>query len=147
MKQTNILLYPCNVVGYIRLAMLVIAVAMVGFYNYAGWQIGWELRLGIGVWLFFCLLILDLIDGYLARKLGHVTKFGALFELTLDLYRLHIVNVNDLYLLVAADRSSSETEKVRITQAASMIKKIYDERYNLKPDTKAREDSYVPSFG
>jgi phosphatidylglycerophosphate synthase len=30
-------------------------------------------------------LILDVVDGYLARKLGHVSNFGALFELTIDL--------------------------------------------------------------
>lgn len=65
--------------------MLTIAVVVVGMYSYADWQMSWELRLGIAVWLFFCLLVLDLLDGYLARRLGHTTKFGTLFELTLDL--------------------------------------------------------------
>jgi phosphatidylglycerophosphate synthase len=85
MKQTSVLLYPCNIVGYVRLTMLVAAAAVVALYGAAGWQMGWALRFGIAVWLFFCLLILDLLDGHLARKLGHATKFGALFELTLDL--------------------------------------------------------------
>jgi hypothetical protein len=61
--------------------MLIIAVVIVSFYP----MLGWWMRFGIAVWLFICLLILDLIDGHLARKLGHVTKFGTLFELTLDL--------------------------------------------------------------
>ena len=84
-KQTNVLLYPCNIVSYLRLAMLIAAVSVVVLYNSSGQPMNWGLRLGIGIWLFLCLLILDLVDGYLARKLGHETKFGALFELSLDL--------------------------------------------------------------
>jgi hypothetical protein len=95
------------------------------------------------LWSAIGVYLVDKINEPLSRA-GNYNLEG--FELTLDLYRLHVVKVNDLFLLVAADRSSSETEKVRVTQAATMIKKIYDERYNLKPDTKAREDSYVPSF-
>lgn len=30
-------------------------------------------------------LLLDLLDGYLSRKLGHTTRFGALFDLSIDL--------------------------------------------------------------
>jgi len=96
------------------------------------------------LWSAIGVYLVDKINEPLSRA-GNYNLEG--FELTLDLYRLHVVNINDLYLLVAADSNTSETEKVRITQAATMIKKIYDERYNLKPDTKAREDSYVPSFG
>ena len=68
------------------------------------------------------------------------------FELTLDLYRLHVVHIDALYLLVAADKTSGDTEKVRIAQAATMIRKIYQERYIIKPDNKAREEIYVPNI-
>jgi len=68
------------------------------------------------------------------------------FELTLDVYRIHVVRIDSLYLLVAANLDSGETEKVRINQVATMIRKIYQERYNTKSEKVAREDSYVPSF-
>jgi len=67
-------------------------------------------------------------------------------ELMLDMYRLHMVKVEELYLFVAADKEAEETEKVRVAQAANMIRKIYHERYSIKPDVNAREESYVPSF-
>ena len=67
-------------------------------------------------------------------------------ELTLNIYRIHMVKVEELYLFVAADKESGETEKVRVAQAATMVRKIYQERYSIKPDINAREESYVPSF-
>ncbi len=85
LTTSNILLYPFNLVGYGRLAMLTMAVVTVYLYTFMGWAIGSGLRWGIAVWLFICLLILDVVDGYLARQLGHVTNFGAVFELTIDL--------------------------------------------------------------
>lgn len=84
-KQTNILLYPCNIVDYTRLAMLILAVIVVSTTHVTGWQMSWGLRLGLGLWLAFGVLVLDVVDGHLARKLGHTTKFGALFELMVDL--------------------------------------------------------------
>ncbi len=68
------------------------------------------------------------------------------FELTLNAYRIHVVKVEELYLFVAADKESGETEKVRVAQAANMVRRIYQERYSIKPDINAREESYVPSF-
>ena len=82
---TKILLYPCNLVGYGRLSLLAISVAVVALYSYVGWPITIMLRWGIATLLFISLLILDVVDGYLARKLGHATKFGAVFEQTIDL--------------------------------------------------------------
>lgn len=84
-KHPNILLYPCNIVDYTRLAMLLLAVGLVAIYTTAGWPMGEGLRWGIAVWLAVSLLLLDMVDGHLARKLGHTTQFGTLFELTLDL--------------------------------------------------------------
>ncbi|GAB4427690.1 MAG: hypothetical protein Kow0031_07780 [Anaerolineae bacterium] len=84
-QSIRILLYPCNLVGYIRLAMLVVAALVVMVYRGFDGLPGPGLRWGIALWLAVSLLILDVVDGYLARKLGHETKFGALFELTLDL--------------------------------------------------------------
>lgn len=78
------------------------------------------------------------------RRAGNYNLEG--FELTLDLYRMHVVRIDSLYLLVAAEKSSGDSEKVRVSQAAGMIKKIYQERYSVKPDNTAREEIYVPSF-
>ena len=85
MKKDNILLYPCNIVGYVRLAMLITAIVLVGIYAGFEWNMSVLLRFGIAVWLGLSLLLLDVIDGYLARKYGHETTFGSLFELTIDL--------------------------------------------------------------
>ncbi|HDS01075.1 MAG TPA: hypothetical protein ENO22_10105 [candidate division Zixibacteria bacterium] len=68
------------------------------------------------------------------------------FELTLNTYRIHVVKAEELYLFVAADKESGETEKVRVSQAANMVRRIYQERYSIKPDINAREESYVRSF-
>lgn len=88
---------------------------------------------------------------YAAEKIREALKRAGefdleAFELMLDVYRLHMVQVEELYLFVAADKESGETEKVRVAQAANMIRKIYQERYSIKPDVNAREESYVPSF-
>ncbi len=85
MQQAHVLLYPCNVVGFIRLAMLAVAILFVSVFGMAGWEVSQNARLAIAAWLLFCVLILDLADGYLARKLGHATQFGALFDLAIDL--------------------------------------------------------------
>ena len=85
MRKDNILLYPCNIVGYVRLAMLAAAIIIVGVYAGLDWEMSVPLRFAIAVWLGLSLLLLDVIDGYLARKYGHETTFGSLFELTIDL--------------------------------------------------------------
>jgi hypothetical protein len=69
------------------------------------------------------------------------------FELTLDVCRVHVVRIEPLYLLVAANREGGETEKVRIAHVANMIRKIYNERYEAKPEISTREGNYVPSLG
>lgn len=91
------------------------------------------------------------IGVYVADKIREALKRAGefdleAFELMLDVYRLHMVKVEELYLFVAADKESEDTEKVRVAQAANMIRKIYQERYSIKPDVNAREESYVPSF-
>jgi phosphatidylglycerophosphate synthase len=83
MKNISLFFYPCNLVGYIRLGMLAGAALATALYPAAAWSLGG--RLGLALWLAVSGLILDVLDGYLARKLGHATHFGALFELTIDL--------------------------------------------------------------
>ncbi len=95
------------------------------------------------LWSAISIYLVDKIREPLARA-GSFDLEG--FELTLDLYRIHVVKIEELFLFVAADKVSGETEKVRIAQAANMIKKFYHERYSAKPETSAREESYVPSF-
>ena len=65
------LIYPCNLVGYGRLLLIVAAVSV---YISNGDPTARWVFLG-------CLtasLLLDLLDGYLARRYDHTTTFGAL---------------------------------------------------------------------
>lgn len=73
--------YPCTMVGYIRLVLL--GGALLGHLGPIGDNWAW-LRPAI-VFLLGISRLLDLADGYLARKFGHTTLFGSLFDLTLDL--------------------------------------------------------------
>ncbi|MEM7129887.1 MAG: CDP-alcohol phosphatidyltransferase family protein [Chloroflexota bacterium] len=84
-KITKSLLYPCNIVTGVRLVMLVLAGVTIYLYTYMGWTLDTRLRWGIAIQLFVCALLLDVVDGYLARKFGHVTEFGALFDQVIDL--------------------------------------------------------------
>ena len=84
-NNTHILLYPCNIVGYIRVLGLFAVVGIVLYNQYFGVEMGVLFRFGLAMTLFANLLLLDILDGYLARKYGHTTKFGAVFELTIDL--------------------------------------------------------------
>jgi phosphatidylglycerophosphate synthase len=90
--------------GYANLLTLlryIILLLIVAFSNI--WPL-WSLGL-----LFAIPVLLDGLDGYIARKLNHVTKFGALFDLETDsifmtvtgmiLYQRHIVGA---WLLPAA---------------------------------------------
>lgn len=95
------------------------------------------------LWSAMGIYLIDKVNEPL-RRAGEFDLEGV--ELTLNMYRIHVVRVDSLYLLVAADKDSGETEKVRINQVVNMIRKIYQERYNTKPQKEAREDNYVPSF-
>ena len=81
----QILLYPCNIVGYIRLIWLFATIGTVALYQLNGLEPSFWLRFWLSIGLLIDILLLDILDGYLARKYGHVTKFGAVFELTIDL--------------------------------------------------------------
>ena len=76
----KLLLYPCTIIGYIRLLLLGSAlIAMsVGLTDES------EARLGVAI-LVALSLLLDVFDGYLARRFGHTTQFGLLFDLVIDL--------------------------------------------------------------
>lgn len=76
------MVYPCTVVGYVRLVLLVSAVSLHLFTIENGSEL-WRKVTIAGLLGLSCLL--DGIDGYLARKYGHTSLFGALFDLTLDL--------------------------------------------------------------
>ncbi|WP_372365137.1 CDP-alcohol phosphatidyltransferase family protein [Candidatus Uabimicrobium sp. HlEnr_7] len=83
--MNKILLYPCNILGYIRLVMLLCAVVFLYLYHHNNWTLGYELRFAVAIWIFIGPAAIDAIDGYFARKYQHCTKFGALFELTIDM--------------------------------------------------------------
>ncbi|MEM7344729.1 MAG: CDP-alcohol phosphatidyltransferase family protein [Chloroflexota bacterium] len=84
-RPPNILLYPCNLVGYGRLILLAGMAGIVYGYHWLGLTLGSNHRWGIAGGLFVTVLLLDIADGYLARKLGHATKFGAILDFTIDL--------------------------------------------------------------
>ncbi len=71
----GLLRYPCTWVGILRLLLLALAVAV--YLAEPG-----------GGWLFVCLIgaasLLDIADGYLARKLGQTSRFGAAFDFLID---------------------------------------------------------------
>lgn len=138
---TNILLYPCNLVGYVRLGMVFLAMLFVGVYHQAGWPLSWPLRVGVAGWLFIYLLLLDIVDGYLARKLGHATQFGALFDLTLDLLGhtfvwllsglsiawlfMALEWVTGLYIAAFALRPNSEWKTVLVKQGPWLVQQYW----------------------
>lgn len=70
-----LLLYPCTLVGYVRLVLLAGAV---------GAHVG-SAGGGVVVGLLGLSWALDGLDGYLARRHGHTSHFGALLDLTIDL--------------------------------------------------------------
>jgi CDP-diacylglycerol--inositol 3-phosphatidyltransferase len=78
-KTLSLLVYPCTIVGYIRLALLISAVS---FHLLAETEL-WRKTIIVGLLGSSCLL--DGVDGYLARRYGHTSDFGTLFDLTIDL--------------------------------------------------------------
>jgi len=65
------------------------------------------------------------------------------FDLSLDTYRLHSVQVCGMWLLVGADRQSEELEKVRISQAVEMIKKTFETKYPDASFQRVPEECHV----
>ncbi|NKB70313.1 MAG: hypothetical protein GKR89_24850 [Candidatus Latescibacteria bacterium] len=69
--------YPCNWVGGLRLLLLAAALVV----HWGEWGQYWR-------WSFVGLMgsaaLLDLLDGYLARRLGHLSRFGTTFDFLTD---------------------------------------------------------------
>src|SRR5262245_19152764 len=81
-KTASLLVYPCTLVGYMRLALLISAVWFHLFWG--GEQDSFWARTVV-VGLIGLSLLLDGVDGSLARRHGHTSRFGVLFDLTIDL--------------------------------------------------------------
>jgi hypothetical protein len=75
-----ILVYPCNLLGYVRLGLIGAAAA--------GWlalpAVPLDARLTL-VGFLLAASALDALDGPLARRLGHATRFGARLDQSTDL--------------------------------------------------------------
>lgn len=82
LSESNILFYPCTLVGYARVLLLAAAVtsqwALGAVVSKAWLEVAFGLLIGLSI-------LLDLLDGYLARRFGHDTNFGKLFDLVIDL--------------------------------------------------------------
>ena len=140
--KTNILvwLYPSTFVGYVRLALLGGALAWHYWWNTTAEE-DW-LRLGFVI-LVGLSRLLDLFDGYLARKFNQISSFGTLFDLWIDLLTHTVVWVmSGLYggmslvvlewttgLYIAAFTIRSETDwKNRLIESGSRLIRVYFDR-------------------
>jgi phosphatidylglycerophosphate synthase len=81
-KTLSLLVYPCTIVGYVRLALLISAVTFYLLVVENEPEV-WRKTAVVGLLGSSCLL--DGVDGYLARRYGHTSDFGTLFDLTIDL--------------------------------------------------------------
>ncbi|MBU1317636.1 MAG: hypothetical protein KKG33_07575 [candidate division Zixibacteria bacterium] len=92
------------------------------------------------VWAPIGRLLSEQVQSTLLRA-GNLVLQG--FDLSLDTYRLHSVQVCGMWLLVGADRQSEELEKVRISQAVEMIKKTFETKYPDASFQRVPEEYYV----
>jgi len=78
--KDQVFLYPCTLIGYSRLLLLSGAVTwrLLTTTDLPAMRFGVASLIGLS-------LLLDLLDGYLARKLGQTTQFGVLLDLAIDL--------------------------------------------------------------
>lgn len=93
------LLYPCNLVDYGRIVLLAYAAStkvLLGGARQPQWI------QPVVLLIILASLALDLLDGYLARKLGHVTRMGAVLDMTIDLVTHTFVwSLSNSYLALA----------------------------------------------
>ena len=77
---TSILVYPCTLVGYVRLTLLggMWQLLSSDFADKPWFRLTFVTVVGVS-------LLLDVLDGHLARKFNHTSTFGAFFDLLLDL--------------------------------------------------------------
>lgn len=92
------------------------------------------------VWAPIGRLLSEQVQSILLRA-GDLVLQG--FDLSLDTYRLHSVQVCGMWLLVGADRQSEELEKVRINQAVEMIRRTFETKYPDTSSQRAPEECHV----
>lgn len=83
-----VLLYPCTLVDYLRLVLVAGALSL--YMTGDNEEANLWLR-GSFVVLVVASRLLDILDGYLARKFNHTSRFGTLFDLTIDLLTTALV--------------------------------------------------------
>jgi phosphatidylglycerophosphate synthase len=78
--KDQVFLYPCTLIGYSRLLLLSGAVTwpLLTSPDLPAMRFGVASLIGLS-------LLLDLLDGYLARKLSQTTQFGVLLDQAIDL--------------------------------------------------------------
>jgi phosphatidylglycerophosphate synthase len=124
--------------------MLLAAVLGIGLHS----PVEPGLRLALAGWLFVSSLLLDVLDGYLARKLNQVTLFGSLFDLTLDLlghtfvwlisglslapFLIALEWTAGLYMAAFSMRSSSHW-KVTLVEAGPWLVRYYFKPQPINP--------------
>lgn len=92
-KHFPIYLYPSNIVDYFRLIFLFTGLFLIKVHPI------------FGVVCFISNLLLDALDGYLARRLNQVSSFGAILDYTIDrvsfaTYVVILVTIYPNYLLL-----------------------------------------------
>jgi hypothetical protein len=92
------------------------------------------------IWSSIGRLITEQVQSSLQRTSNVILQA---FDLSLDTFRIHATEVCGMWLLVCADRNSEELEKVRMNQAADMIKRTYEQKYIDASEKKILEESYV----
>jgi|GEM_PF-1905840 len=73
----TLLCYPCTWVGVLRLGLLALAIGV--HFSRSSDELRWGFVLLVGL-----IHLLDLLDGYLARRLGHTSRFGVAFDFLID---------------------------------------------------------------
>merc|ERR1711860_430237 len=80
----EVLLYWPNVLGYIRLALYVIAATIALGVPPGTQALAKHVIVSFVLLLFSVAHALDFLDGVLARRLGQSSKFGEVFDVALD---------------------------------------------------------------
>lgn len=135
-RSSAIWFYPCTLAGYGRLGLL--AAAVMAHFSLTEWG-----REGQVIVVGFLSLnyLLDMTDGYLARRFHHVSRFGAMFDLAIDLLTQTTVWLlsgiyvapllilwewtTGLYIAAFSSRPASHWKTILIMEGPSLVRHYF----------------------